>query len=176
MKEFLYLKNGLRSLQPSTRLAYTLFLVFSLVGYLVMIALAADRSGFTVSSAASYYAGAGDTYPKTKGELLEVTHFHLFSMPLLLFVQGHLFLMTRWPRRLKLGLLYAAFLGCALDLAAPWLVLYVSRDLAAAKVVARILLGPPLLAFAVVPLWEMWFSREPPGGDRDDPPPRLENE
>ena len=156
MKEFLYLKNGLRSLQPSTRLAYTLFLVFSLLGYVVMIALAADRSGFTASSAATYYAGGGDAYAKTKGELLEVTHFHLFSMPLLLFVQGHLFLMTRWPRRVKLALLYAAFLGCALDLAAPWLTAYLSPDFAVAKIVARVLLGPSLLAFAVVPLGEMW--------------------
>ena len=62
MKEFLYLKHGLRSLQPSTRLAYTLFLVFSLLGYAVMVALAADRSGFTASSAAAYYAGGGDAY------------------------------------------------------------------------------------------------------------------
>ena len=173
MKEFLYLKNGLRSLQPSTRLAYTLFLVFSLLGYAVMIALAADRSGFSASSAATYYAGGGDAYPKTRGELLEVTHFHLFSMPLLLFVQGHLFLMTRWPRRWKLAILYAAFLGCALDLAAPWLVVYVSPDLAAAKVAARILLGPSLLAFAVVPLWEMWTPGSSSRREDDEPGPRL---
>jgi hypothetical protein len=176
MKEFLYLKHGLRSLQPSTRLAYTLFLVFSLLGYGVMIALAADRSGFSASSAAAYYGGGGDLYPKTKGELLEVTHFHLFSMPLLLFVQGHLFLMTRWPRGLKLTLLYAAFVGCALDLAAPWLVVYVSPDLAAAKVLARVLLGPSLLAFAVVPLWEMWTSPAAPRGDEGPPPTRLGSE
>lgn len=173
MKEFLYLKNGLRSLQPSTRLAYTLFLVFSLLGYAVMIALAADRSGFTPSSAGAYYAGGGDAYAKTKGELLEVTHFHLFSMPLMLFVQGHLFLMTRWPRRLKLALLYAAFLGCALDLAAPWLTVYVSPDLAALKIVARVLLGPSLLAFAVVPLWEMWARGGTPRREEHDSAHRL---
>ena len=103
MKEFLYLKDGLRSLQPSTRFAYTLFLLYSLLSYAVMIALAAHRSGFSAESVSSYYAGGGELYPKTPGELLEVTHFHLFSMPLLLFVQAHLFLMTLWPRRLKLA-------------------------------------------------------------------------
>jgi hypothetical protein len=165
MKEFLYLKGGLRSLQWSTRFVYTLFLVFSLAGYAVMIALAAQRSGFGAESIAAYYGGdsAGQPaiYPKTTGELLEVTHFHLFSMPMLLFVQGHLFLMTRWPRRLKIAIVSAAFVGAALDLAAPWLVLYVSRDLACAKTLARLLLGPALIAFAVVPLREMWRT----GGD-----------
>jgi hypothetical protein len=156
MKEFLYLKNGLRSLQSSTRFAYTMFLAFSLASYVVMVVMAADRSGFSAHSAAHYYAGAGDQYAKTRGELLEVTHFHLFSMPLMLFVQGHLFLMTRWPRGLKLALVWAAFIGAALDIAAPWLIVYVSRDMALAKVLSRMLLGPALLAFACVPLWEMW--------------------
>ena len=170
MKEFLYLKNGLQSLQWSTRFVYTLFLVFSLAGYAVMIALAAQRSGFSTASIATYYAGDGAQYPKTPGELLEVTHFHLFSMPLLLFVQGHLFLMTSWPRRLKIALVVAAFVGAALDLAAPWCVLYVSRDLAFVKILARCLLGPPLVAFTLVPLRVMWW---PTSGERDPDPRRA---
>lgn len=162
MKEFLYLKNGLSSLQGSTRFVYTLFLIFSLISYAVMVALASQRSGFSAASVSTYYAGGGSQYPKTVGELLEVTHFHLFSMPLLLFVQGHLFLMTQWPRRWKVAIVSAAFLGAALDLAAPWLVLYVSRDLAFVKILGRVLLGPALIAFALVPLREMWW---PNGGE-----------
>jgi hypothetical protein len=161
LKEFLYLRQGLRSLQPSTRIALTWFLLFSLVSYGVMIGLAAMRSGFTTSSVASYYAGGGDRYPKTAGELLELTHFHLFSMPLLLFVQGHLFLMTRWPMGLKRWIVAAAFVGVALDLAAPWLVLCVSRELAFTKLAARALLGPSLLLLTIAPLVEMW--RPAPG-------------
>lgn len=176
MKEFLYLRNGLRSLQPSTRFVYTLFLVFSLASYVVMIALAAARSGFTPASVADYYAGGGERYAKTSGELLELTHFHLFSIPLLLFVQGHLFLMTRWPRALKKWIVIAAFTGAALDLAAPWLVVYVSRELWVAKLAARVLLGPSLLAFTIVPLVEMW---RPAPGESPAPeakPPRLGDE
>ena len=156
MREFLQPGIGLANLQPSTRLALGLFLGLTLASFVVMAALGCDRSGLGVHSIAEYYAGPPGGEPKSRGELLELTHFHLFSMPLLLFVQGHLFLMTRWPRRVKLGILYAAFLGCALDLAAPWLAVYVSPDLAVLKVAARALLGPSLLAFAVVPLWEMW--------------------
>src|SRR5204862_3227538 len=72
MKEFLYLKSGLRSLQWSTRFVYTVFLLFSLAGYAVMIALAAQRSGFGADSIAAYYAGDGSRQPaiyaKTTGE------------------------------------------------------------------------------------------------------------
>lgn len=168
MKEFLYLRSGLRSLQPSTRFAYTLFLAFSLVSYVVMIALAAGRSGFTPASVGDYYAGGGEQYAKTAGELLELTHFHLFSMPLLLFVQGHLFLMTRWPQALKKWIVIAAFTGAALDLAAPWLIVYVSRELWIAKLAGRVLLGPSLLAFTIVPLVEMW--RPSPGESPPEPP------
>jgi hypothetical protein len=163
MKEFLYLKGGLRSLQWSTRFVYTLFLVFSLASYAVMIALAAQRSGFSAESISTYYAGGGDRYAKTTGELLEVTHFHLFSVPMLLFVQGHLFMMTQWPRPWKIAFVVAAFVGAAFDLAAPWLVLYVSHDCAVVKVLGRLLLGPALIAFATLPLYEMWFSRKPDG-------------
>lgn len=176
MKEFLFLRQGLRSLQPSTRIAVTWFLLFSLASYGVMIALAAARSGFTPSSVASYYAGGGERYPKTAGELLELTHFHLFSMPLLLFVQGHLFLMTRWPRGLKRWIVAAAFVGAALDIAAPWLVLYVSRELAFTKLAARALLAPSLLLLTIVPLVEMWRSAPGEGAEESTKPPRLGEE
>jgi hypothetical protein len=176
MKEFLYLRNGLRSLQPSTRFAYTLFLVFSLASYGVMIALAAGRSGFSPASVGDYYAGGGDRYAKTAGELLELTHFHLFSVPLLLFVQGHLFLMTRWPQSLKKWIVIAAFTGAALDLAGPWLIVYVSRSFWVAKLAARVLLGPSLLLFTIVPLVEMWRPAPGESPAEGEKPPRLGEE
>jgi len=165
MKELEHHRGGLHTLRGSTRLAYTLFLVYSLIGYAVMGILIATRTGTGSAELVTYYAGDGGlAYPKTDQELLEVTHFHLFSMPLLLFVQGHLFLLTSWRPAFKVPIVLAAFLGAALDLAAPWLILKVSPDLAFTKNVARVLLAIPLLIFAIVPLHEMWFRpwRRPP--------------
>src|SRR5262245_54736409 len=158
MKELIRLRQGLGDLQWGTRFAYTLFLLFCGAAYAVMTALALQRSGLSPSGIAAYYAGdeAAQRYGKTTGELLEVTHFHLFAMPLLLFVQGHLFLLTRWPLRLKVALVTAGALGIALDLAAPWLIVYVSHGCALLKDVARVLMAAAFTAFAVVPLWEMW--------------------
>ena len=158
MKELIRLRNGLGDLQPGTRFAYTLFLGFCGAAYVVMTVIAVQRSGLSPNGIAAYYAGdeATQRYGKTAGEMLEVTHFHLFAMPLLLFVQGHLFLLTRWPMRPKVALVLAGALGIALDLAAPWLIVYVSHGLAALKDVARVLMAVAFTAFAAVPLWEMW--------------------
>lgn len=158
MKEFADRRADLAQLSPGTRLAYSLFLVFSLASYAVMVLLAVQKSGLSPDSVARYWLGGGETYAKTPGELLEVTHFHLFSMPMFLFVQGHVFLMSRWPQNVKRALVCAAFLGAALDLASPWLVLGLGPEFAWCKLAARALLGPTLVLFAVVPLHEMWFG------------------
>jgi hypothetical protein len=163
MRDLVRVRGGLWSLQWGTRFVYTLFLAFCVAGYAVMVALALARSGVSTEGIATYYRGddAGLAYPKTDAELLELTHFHLFSMPLMLFVQGHLFLMTSWPRRLKTALVVAGAVGIAIDLAAPWLILHGSAAFAPAKNVGRVLMGAAFTAFAVVPLWEMWFVRRP---------------
>ena len=152
------------------RFIYTLFLVFCLASYGVMIWMGLERSGYSHAAIADYYAGneaqyeAGEieiealVYAKPQESLIELTHFHLFSMPVLLFIQGHLFLLTRLPRKLKVGLVLAAFLGASCDLAAPWLITLCGRDWAWVKSAGRALLGPALLAFFCVPVWELWFA------------------
>lgn len=169
MRELLFARYGLGHLQWSTRFIYTLFLVFCLASYGVMVWMGAERSGFDSASIADYYAGneaayeAGEidimevVYAKPTESLVELTHFHLFSMPVLLFIQGHLFLLTRLPRRLKIAAVVAAFAGAACDLAAPWMIQGLGRDYAWVKTAGRVLLAPTLLAFTIVPVIEMWL-------------------
>jgi hypothetical protein len=157
MREFLQPANrGLQTLQPSTRFALGLLLAFALASYVVMLALGLSRSGLTPASIAAYYAGPVAGEGKTTGELLELTHFHLFAMPLFLFVLGHLFLMCRWPApRVRRWIVLAAFAGAACDLAAPWLVIQLSPLCAWVKIGGRALLAPALLAMTLVPLAEI---------------------
>ena len=158
------MSGGLCHLRFTTRFIYSVFLVFCVVGYAVMAALAMQRSGLSTDSIATYYRGdeAEMAFGKTDGELLETTHFHLFSMPMLLFVQGHLFLLTRWRTSIKITIVVAAAIGIALDIAAPWLIVYGSADWAWTKTLARALMGVAFTAFAVVPLYEMWFVKPDP--------------
>lgn len=148
--------RGLAQLQPSTRLLFGLVLVFTLASYVVMLCLGLSRSGWTPASIVQYYAGAHPDEGKSSGELLEITHFHLFSIPMLLFVLGHVFLMCRWPRAgVRLALVLCGFAGAACDLAAPWLVIHVGPWCAWVKLGGRLLLAPALLAMTLIPLWEI---------------------
>ncbi len=162
MKQLAGTLGSLRALKWGTRFAYTLFLAFIFVGYLVMALLAAERSGFSSEQIVGRYVGDDQTsFGMSYGEMLEVTHFHLFSMPLLLFVMGHLFLLSFWPLRVKVSLVIACAVGMVCDLSAPWLIHYVSSDFAQLKNIGRVLMGAGFLAFTLVPIWEMWFRRSP---------------
>jgi len=171
MREVINLRGGLTTLRWSTRFIYTVFLAFCAVSYGVMVALALHRSGVALDGIATYYRGdeAQMIYGKTRGEMLEVTHFHMFAMPLMLFVQGHLFLLTTWPRRVKVAFVVAGAVGIALDLAAPWLIVYVTPTAAILENIGRICMGAAFTAFAVVPLYEMWLRKRP--SDEDLFPP-----
>lgn len=155
MKEFLANKGGLAALQPTTRFALALFLVFALASYGVMVALGLQRSGLAPEAIALYYGGATPDEAKSSGELLETTHFHLFAMPMQLFVLGHVFLLGRAKQRWRLLVVLACFAGAALDLAAPWLVVGLGPDWAWSKVAARALMAPTMLAMTLLPLLEL---------------------
>jgi flagellar biosynthesis protein FliR len=169
MKHLKELDNGLRALRWETRFIYTLFLAFSFAGFVAAGAMIASRSGFGAGGIADYYAGHEEemVYPKTRGELLEYTHFHLFSMPLFLFVQGHLFLLTRLPRRFKVWTVALSFTAAACHTASPWLITYVAREFSLLLIAARAVLAVTILLFTVFPLAEMWRT-----GGESVPPTR----
>jgi len=155
MKEFLIPKGGLAALQPTTRFALLLFLVFTLASYAVMVALGLSRSGLTPDSIALYYGGVTPDEGKTTGELLETTHFHLFAMPMQLFVVGHVFLLGRAQARWRQLVVLFCFIGAGLDLLAPWTIQWFGADWAWTKIAARACLGPTLLLMTLLPMLEL---------------------
>lgn len=169
MKEFLVPKGGLSGLTPSTRFALGLFLVFALAAYVVMVAMGITRSGLTPESIALYYGGATPDEAKTTGELLETTHFHLFAMPMQLFVLGHVFLLGRAGERWRRVIVLVCFVGAGLDLLAPWLVQWFGHDWAWSKILARACMAPTLLAMTLLPLWELATSKSVRPPQREAP-------
>ena len=111
MKDLLNPRGGLRGLMWETKFVYTLFLLFNLAGYIVMGIIIFTRTGVGHQALTEYYLGNEDKfqYAVSTQELLNTTHFHLFSIPLMLFVQGHLFMLCRWPRALKVIIVLGAF-------------------------------------------------------------------
>lgn len=156
MKEFR--KGDLATLLPGTKLIYSVFLGFCLASYVVMGVMAVQRAGLTSSSLSRYYIGDPQqgVYGKTFGEMIEVTHFHLFSVPLFLFVQGHIFVLSSWRLKAKTLVVLAAFSGCLFYIAGPWLTVYVSPSLAFTVTGGRIAMVIACLIFTIVPLHEMW--------------------
>jgi hypothetical protein len=92
------------------------------------------RIGLTPDAIAVYYRGSdrGDVmaFPKTFGQLLEVTHAHAFTMALVLLVLAHLFVSTGVSSRAKGTAVALAFGGTIGGLVTPWAVRYVSGTFA----------------------------------------------
>lgn len=132
--------------------------------YIVIGLLVWTRTGVAPATYVEYYQGneAAEIYGKTFAELLELTHFHLFSYPVFILIQGHIFLLCSWRRPVKAWIVLACFAGAAIYIAAPWLVFYGGSAWGFAQILGRALLVPPLILFIAVPLYEMWFKSGTP--------------
>jgi hypothetical protein len=188
MKDFVRGSGRLRQLPFTARLTYSVFLAFTLVALGFTAWLGADMLGSDLSGIGSYYAGQhapvapaapaadgggpaldlpSDVLPSTQDEamprrkLLEVTHFHLFSMPVYLMILAHLFMLSRLGSRAKVTWIALATLAVALHIAAPW---YAQSGAAGSKpfyALSGALLMLSFLVLALVPLVEMWLPTSP---------------
>src|SRR4029453_14871139 len=110
------------------RLVYAGFLALLAPGVLSQLAFHVGRIGLTPTAVATYYRGGEQgevmVFPKTFGQLLELTHAHAFTMSVVFLILAHLFVSPPVSDRSKGGALVATFLGLFGDLTAPWLVRY----------------------------------------------------
>lgn len=93
-------------------------------------------------SVVEYYLGSEEkfTTPKSYQSLLEVTHFHLFSMGILIVTLTHLLLFTSLSTIWKLWLTGATFVSAVADELAGWLVRFVHPAFSYLKVGSFLLL------------------------------------
>jgi hypothetical protein len=112
------------------------FLVYTLVFWLTSFALYFSKMSLDPHSVVAYYLGDEERYlqPRTFGGMLEILHFHAFSMGILLMTLTHLLLFVPLDSRVKaIGIAFAfgASLGGEL---AGWGVRFVSPGFAYLKV------------------------------------------
>ena len=93
-------------------------------------------------------------------KLLEVTHFHLFTMPVVLLIVGHLFLATGLSDRAKRAWLIAGVGSVSLHLATPWLV-RAAAGLAPLHALSGISLTVTMSVLTLYPVASMWWGRQP---------------
>lgn len=177
-------KGQLRALQLHSRLVYSSFLVFTLGALALTMWLAHDMVGLSMGGFDEYYAGqtappeasldtpgadegpaldlpeemlaAPAAQPMALRKLLEVTHFHLFSMPVYLLILAHLFAMSAASARSKSTFIGMATIGTALHIGAPWWAAFQLPGSVWAYSISGTMLLVSYFVMCVVPLWEMW--------------------
>jgi len=131
------------------------------------------KMSFTTASVIAYYRGNEELFlsPKSYQGMLEVSHFHLFAMGMLLLVLTHLMLFVPLRPGLKAWLIAAPFLAALLDEGAGWLVRFVHPGFAIAKLAGFALLQTSLAVLVGLSLWAVLAgSQQNYESDEDDEP------
>src|SRR6266545_6460640 len=161
----------LRTASLETRLAYTFFLVLMLPGAASLVALSVGRMGLSPRAIATYYRGgeAEMSFPKQFWQLVEVSHFHLFSVPVVVLILSHLLSATPASVRARVGLTVATYTGALLEIGGPFAVRYLAGGFAYVLIVGWALLAAGMFAGVGISLACMWgperWSSRPPGED-----------
>jgi hypothetical protein len=185
MRQFASPGFRLSNLGLEAKVLYTVFCFLTFLGIVSSALYYGDLVGAGTQGIRRYYAGHSDTArppgPGPAGEgpsiqvpdddaeahapivvaasyrkLLEVTHFHLFTMPVVLLIVGHLLLATELGRRAKLAWIVAAAASMVTHLATPWLVRYGSAALAPLHALGGAALTLTMSVLTIYPVVSMW--------------------
>lgn len=153
----------LRDSDRHIRLVYTLFLVLMLTGFAFSFFWAHSMTGLSPQGIADHYRGSDATFgePMSFRELAEITHFHLFTMPVVFMILIHVLYLTTASNGLKLFMTWLAFGGVMLDLVSPWLISYVSPIFVLSMLTGDMAMLISFLVMFVIPLYELWVIRRP---------------
>ncbi len=143
------------------RLLQTIVVLYSLYVALLWLTNALlyfDRMGLTPASVIAHYLGEQESFrePRSYAGLLEVSHFHLFAMGMLLLVLTHLVLFIPLANRTKAWLVALPFLSGLLDEGSGWLVRFVSPHFAFLKIAGFLALQTSLATLVALSLWSVF--------------------
>jgi hypothetical protein len=161
----------LRDTDRHIRLLYTLFLLVMVVAFAFSFFWAHSMTSLSPQNIADHYRGSDKTFgePMSFRELAEITHFHLFTMPVIFLILIHVLYLTTASGPVKQLTTYGAFAGVMLDLISPWLITYVSPVFALTMLTGDLLMAATFLVLLVIPMYEMWIQKQPfmARGDED---------
>lgn len=115
----------------------------------------------TFDSVVTYYNGNEEQFipAKSYDGMLEVLHFHLFSMGMLAVTLTHLMLMTEFSVRLKIWLSSLTYFSAIAEEFAGWLVRFVHPQFAYFKIATFITLELSLFLLIVTVSWSLIKAR-----------------
>lgn len=120
-------------------------------------------TGLSPQGIADHYRGSNATFgePMSFRELAEITHFHLFTMPVVFMILVHVLYLTNASNRLKIVTTWLSFGGVILDLLSPWLISYVSPVFVLTMLTGDTFMTAGFFIMFVIPLHEMWILKQP---------------
>ncbi|MFQ5798455.1 MAG: hypothetical protein ACE5H0_07160 [Bacteroidota bacterium] len=167
-----YMQNGGFQKNPFMRLTLSLVLLL-LAGFVVTnFAFYFTKMDLTPSSVLSYYRGSEEEFrpARTFQSMLEVTHFHLPMMALVILMLTHLVIFAPFSKAVKVTFILIAFLSGLSNEAASWLVRYVSEYFAWLKIASFLTLQGSLIFLLTslgLFLWR-WQSQLEENGEKSD--------
>lgn len=192
MRDFRKRRGQLRTLDATARALHSVFLLFILAGLAVASLLYSDGPTLDPAAAERYYAGgtlpaaAAPAAPAAEGEivfdlppelavtrvepmnqrrLIELTHGHLFVMPLIWLTIAHLFALAGFGLRITQAAVFGGAAAVALHIAAPWIIRSVAGTgwlMPLSGIGLLLTLGGMALA-TLVELWRLPAANEQPG-------------
>jgi hypothetical protein len=147
------------------RLLQTIVILYSLYVaglWLTNALLYFNKMSLTCTSVVEYYLGSEERFlsPRSYLGMLEVSHFHLFAMGMLLLVLTHLMLFVPVRNGIKAWLIALPFGAALLDEGASWLVRYGHPVFAYAKIAGFLLLQASLATLIGVSLWAVFTGSQ----------------
>ena len=114
------------------------------------------------ASVVAYYLGNPEKYlpPRSYEGLLEVSHFHLFAVGMLLLVLTHLVLFCPFRTGTKIALITTPFVAALVDEGAGWLVRFGGPVFAIVKVVGFVALQTSLAVLVILSLWAVFVGSQ----------------
>ncbi|HEX2572206.1 MAG TPA: hypothetical protein VH877_21860 [Polyangia bacterium] len=185
MRQFASSGFRLWNLSPEAKLVYTAFGLFSLLALVASALLYEEMVGTGTRGVRKYYLGEphaasepAKLAPQEPGpqmalpeeefsgpaitvampyrKLLEVTHFHLFTVPVFLLIVAHLFMLTDLSSRAKMVWIAGGWGAALAHLGAPWAVRYGGVAWAPMYVGSGLALAITSAVLTLFPIWVMW--------------------
>jgi len=139
-----------------------LYCFFVILLWLTNWMLYLDEMGFTTASVVDHYLGNEAEFraPRSYRGMLELAHFHLFAMGMLMMVLTHLALFVPVRPQLKIALIVVPFVSAFVSEGAGWLVRYGGAGYAWTKIAGILLLQGSLAALVAIALWSVFAGKQ----------------
>lgn len=149
------------------QLIIVLFVIYVAGLWLTNALLYFQKMDLSYVSVTEYYLGSEERFlqPRSYQGMLEVSHFHLFAMGLLLLTLTHLMLFVPLSSNTKAGFIIIPFTAALLDEGSGWLVRFVHPLFAYLKIAGFVALEVSLAALIVVALWTVFAGSQAQYGE-----------